>query len=321
MISRYLAASAAFLLTAAELPGVAAAQPVLAHATSDPLAQMQMEAKAKAADLRQAWLASGHAQSPAVVTPAITAGKLITTQLNVGDPPAAPIVSISYSTGAAGLCSINMSFSSATSAQSLSVYYSTPYKAPPQTQGTVKIQQVGWAFGTGAFNPYSAAGNWHLTAASISDCAGNYATYDSAHLAPLFNTLKLKLINNRKPDTAAPVVTAGTILTPKVSLSSASPTFRAQLAVSDNVSGLSYILITVCPPSGSGGSCWVSNTHPPMPLRSGNAKSYTYIGSAITGQWTIQQFGVCDIASNCIYDTNSADIVALFGTNTFKVTN
>jgi hypothetical protein len=58
-----------------------------------------------------------------------------------------------------------------------------------------------------------------------------------------------------------------------------------------------------------------------MPLLSGKAKSFTNIGSAITGQWTIQQLGVCDIAGNCLYDTNSADIQSLFGTTTFKVTN
>jgi hypothetical protein len=322
MIFKFSTAAAAMTLSAmTAFAGAATAKPIVARAASDTLAHTQLEGRAMADELRRAWLASGRVL-PVAVTPTITSGKILTTKLNVANAPAAPIVSISFSTSSAGLCSVSLSFSSATSGQHLSIYYSTQYKAPAQTQGTVKIQQVGNSFGTGAFNVYSAPGGWNLNSASISDCAGNYTSYSSAQLMPLFNTTTLQLINNQKPDTTAPVISAGSILTPKVSLSSVSPDFGAQFTVSDDVSGLSYVLVTVCPPSGSGGSCWVTNAHPSNPFLSGKQKAYVYLGGqSITGQWTIEQMGVCDIAGNCVYDTNSADIISLFGTNTFKVTN
>jgi hypothetical protein len=211
---------------------------------------------------------------------------------------------------------------SANPGQSLFVYYNAPFKAPSPANGTLKFQQVGLGYGTGAFNPYSAPGKWNLASGSVSDCAGNYTSYNAAQLQPLFNTTSIIVVNKQKPDTSPPLVSTGTILTPKVSLSSQFPDFGTLLTVSDDVSGVSYTLVSVCPPSGSGGSCWVSNIHPPTPILNGKTKNYVYLGSqSITGQWTIFEVGICDIAGNCVYDTNSADIVSLFGTNSFRVTH
>lgn len=270
---------------------------------------------ARAIALRQAWVASGH--PPTTTAPVIVSGKILTPALNVTTAPAAPQISVKFETGPAGLSYIQAYFVSDTSGQ---VRYATYYApgdvdAPSPTKGTLKIEQpVG-----GALSLYSAAGSWTLASLTIQDAAGNYTSYSGSDLASLFPGLNITVANSGTPDTQNPVITAGKILTPTVKLSSAYPSFRTQLTVSDNLSGVASVCVYVQEPGSGGGFC--DDGTPPSPLLSGTVQGDTILKGDPPGTWTIFGYQICDVAGNCVFDTSPSDMQALFGTTTFTVTN
>ena len=307
----------------------------LPGATTDAFAQMQGEAEARAAGLRRAWLASGHGdEAPPSIPPTITSGTMLVQSLDVTKPPAAPKVKLVFQTGNSGISSVYLYFYPASAnGQQLYLSHSVTYHSLPVTQGTWTLQDVGDGYGSGAFNPYSSAGKWLLTSAYIYDQAGHYTSYGQAQLATAFGCsgstgcITVKVTNGGTPDVTAPVITAGKILTPQVSLSATSPTFAADLTLSDDVSGVRYTSVRVCPPGTTSG-CVSYTNYTTSPFRNGKNTNYDWVcggtghcNTTPTGHWTIYSFGTCDVAGNCVYDSDTTDILNLFGTTTFKVTN
>lgn len=266
--------------------------------------------------------ASAQVKGPAAGgTCQITAGQLVTTSLNVAKQPAAPEISVTYQNCNPGLLQIDAYFlSSSTPVQRLETSFNLgSVKAPPSTQGTIKFKQIGSQYGFGQFNPYSAAGTWTLTDIYIRDLATVYTHYDQAALTPLFNTLTLNLTNNGKPDTTAPLITSGELLTPTVSINS-HPYFFANLGLSDDVSGVVSAYVAVRPPGN--GSPVTYYKYLPLPLKKGTVKAFDYLGKqTVTGTWTIYSVFACDVAHNCTYITSPTDIQNLFGTTTFELVN
>ena len=202
----------------------------------------------------------------------------------------------------------------------MNLTYTTSAGVPPLTKGTLKLQRVGGAFGQGGFNLYSAPGPWTLTALSIFDEAGNGTRYSQDQLAGLFPSLTVNVTNVGTPDTAVPLISPGKLLTPEVSLGSASPTFDVSMAVSDDISGVQFGEVSVAPPDNSSGRS--AQNSGPSPILNGNLRVFVPMnGATVTGQWKILQFGSCDVAGNCSFDNNPADVQSLFGTTTFQVTN
>lgn len=282
---------------------------------SPQLSSIRARVEARGEALRQAWLSSGH--PPTTTTPTIVSGKILTPTLNVIMAPAAPQISVKFQTGPAGLSYIEAYYVSDSSGQ---VRYATYYApgdvdAPSPTKGTLKIEQaVGGALGL-----YSAAGSWTLETLTIQDAAGNYAAYSGSALASLFPSLNFTVTNSGTPDTQNPVINAGKILTPTVKLSSAHPSFRTSLTVSDNLSGVASVCVFVQEPGSGGGFC--DDGTPPSPLLSGTVQGDTILKGDPTGTWTIYGYQICDVAGNCVFDTSASDIQALFGTTTFAVIN
>jgi hypothetical protein len=271
---------------------------------------LRMEARSQA--LRRAWLATGHVAGAAA--PAITAGKLLTPNLNVVKPPAAPEITLTYQ-AAAGLAVIGGCFTSNTSSQEICLQYFLPPGPPAPTGGNVTLERPGGE--GGSLSLYSAAGAWTLTDLYINDLSGANAVYNQSEIASLFTGgSTFEVTNNGSPDTADPVITAAKVLTPTVRLSSANPAFGAQLTISDNLSGVGEICIDVADPHGNEYSCGYDI--PPSP-RSGAVDTGTSIAGGPAGTWTILDYDVCDVASNCVYDSNPSDIQSLFGTTTFRV--
>jgi hypothetical protein len=303
----------------------AAVQPAKAEpqlsTESNPSAQAKADMFARFAEQRRQWRASGHkfAPGPTAGTCQITAGKLVTTRLDVAKEPAAPVVSVTYKNCTPGFLSVDAYFYSATSPRQYlqTTYNAGTFDAPTAKAGTVTFKQVGGRYGNSALNPYSAAGHWTLTDIYIADRTGSYSHYAQAALTPLFDTLTLRVTNSGTPDAAAPLITSGEVLTPKVSISS-QPYFFTKLHLSDDVSGLAYLYVWV---QGPGGSPSVINyTYLPLPLKGAAVQTYDYLGNqTATGTWTIFAVNVCDIAHTCTNLTNAADIQALFGTTTFKL--
>jgi hypothetical protein len=270
--------------------------------------------EARAAELRQAWLASGRPRP--TTAPVIVSGKILTPTLNVTVAPAAPEISVKFQTGPAGLAYIVAYYYSDTSGQLRYATYYAPgdFDAPSPAKGRLKIEQPIY----GALGLYSAAGSWTLEQLTIADAAGNSTVYTGSQLASLFPSLNITVTNSGTPDTQKPVVTAGKILTPTVKLSSAYPSFRAKLTVSDNLSGVANVCVYVQEPGTGGGFC--DDGTPPSPLLSGTVDGDTILKGDPTGTWTIFGYQVCDVAGNCVFDDSAADVQALFGTTTFTVT-
>jgi hypothetical protein len=305
-------AAVAAIAICACLPSAQAAPPPGAEA------RIQAQAKAHAAELRSKWLASGHQLEEPGAAPKILKGKLLTNKLDVADQPAAPELYVKFKTGASGVEELYAYFYS-TSGQELTVFYDYDYYAPPLTAGSWTIQQVGSNFGYGTFNAYSEPGTWTLSYAYIYDKAGNYTYYSGSDLTDLFGRVTLDLKNRGKPDTVAPVVLSGHLLTKKVSIGGDSPYFAATIKASDNRSGVRYMYVSLQSPSGD---TYVGNSYSlPSPTRKATATVYDYLGDQTErGTWTIYEYEVCDIAYNCIYDSTPADIMTLFGTTTIQVT-
>ena len=314
-IARSLLACAALCLGSNIALAQTAPQRIVYPGMSPQLSMIKTRVEARAAALRQAWLTSGNPRT--TTAPAIVSGKLLTPTLDVTVAPAAPQISVKFTTGPAGLSYIIAYFYSDTSGQSRYAEYYAPgdVDAPSPTKGTLKIEEpVGGALGL-----YSAAGSWTLETIYIADAAGNFTAYDEDQLSSLFPSLNITVTNSGTPDTQNPVIAAGKILTPTVKLSSAYPSFRTQLTVSDNLSGVASVCVFVQEPGAGGGFC--NDGVPPSPILNGTIDGDTILKGDPVGTWTIFGYQICDVAGNCVFDTSPTDVQALFGTTTFNVTN
>ena len=289
-------------------------------------AKLLSRLEARAAAARRAWLASGHETRTAA--PAITSGELLTPNLNVAKAPAAPEVSVDYQ-AAAGLSLISACFDSNMTTQTICSYYFVPFGLKGPTGGKVEIEEpysnntgdgVGAGISDGSLSLYAAPGDWSLSSLFIADISGAFVYYDQSQIATLFpGGSTINVTNSGTPDTSPPVILSGKVLTPVVKLSSPNPGFGAELTVSDNLSGIGQICVDVSAPNNTEYAC--DDNLPPSP-QSRVVLAGTYIGkSAPTGAYTIADYSVCDVAGNCVFDSNSADIQSLFGTTTFTVTD
>jgi hypothetical protein len=276
---------------------------------------------ARVGALRADWAArtADAAVPQSYALPSITKGSLLTTSLNVTTPLAAPTLSVSFTTDTPGLSYMCYEFSGPGGGQYLESCYDS---GQPLTKGTLVLQAPE---GGGVFGLYAAPGTWTLSYIYLVDTAGDFQSYQGSALTAIFQPSTFALTNAGTPDTMPPTVTSGKILTPSISLSSATyPKFLAQLGVGDNLSGVASVLVYIEPPGGTFGLAYYSYT--PHPLLTGTAVAADYLfsetgGSIPTGIWTVDGFGACDIATNCYEDFNPADIKKLFGKNKFKVTD
>jgi hypothetical protein len=284
-------------------------------------AQIEAREATRAAEIRRAWIESGHALDARFIPPVLLSGKILTSSINVRTAPASPRTRIKFKTGQSGLSTISLYFYSATTSQAIYLYYSIPYQAAGPTDGTVNMQHpAGPSYGSsGAFNLYSAAGTWTLTNAYIYDQAGHSTFYSGAALDALFpDGRTISVVNNGSPDTGNPSVTAGEVLTPVIHKSTDPLTFSAKLTVSDDISGVAYCYVLITAPDSSVNIAY--GNYPPSPVPSGKVIAYNYLGSnPKKGLWTIAAVGVSDVTGNSIYISGATNIMDLFGTTTFRV--
>jgi len=286
------------------------------------LALSRSRLEARAAELRQAWVSSG----PRALTaaPSIISGKLITRSINTIRAPAAPKFSIKFA-ATAGLATISATFMSQSAGQYLLSGHNAGFGIPAPTSGTIDIQEPFMGItgdqGRGGLSLYAAPGTWTLVSLSIIDKSGTTTTYDQSQIAGLFpGGSTITVTNPASPDTTAPLVTAGKVLTPTVHLSSAPASFGARMTVSDDISGVVLPCVFVQPPGATTPFCATEAVA--APVTSGTVESWTYIGGfGQTGTGAITGYELCDAAGNCLVDSNAADVQALFGRTTFTVAN
>jgi hypothetical protein len=297
-----LAAAAAFVLGSGS--GLADTYPVhlrIAHGQSivDAMRQARMPAPRHP-----------DASGAKIVNPTITGGAVTSGTLTAGQANSIPVLQFSFLAKTYGFQFASFTFTSPNGAESVTYYYY------PRTY----VRQATITFSPDVNVPYYAQpGQWQLTAAAIYDNQYNSTQYDQAQAAALIQNPYVTVINNGPVDITPPVVTAGQVLTPTVSLSSPRPVFQATLTGTDDISGMELAVVGIEPP-GSGFS--QADEYPvPFPLLSGafNAYSPIFAGQP-TGTWAITFYALCDVAGNCFSDQNPADIQALFGTTSFTVT-
>jgi hypothetical protein len=252
---------------------------------------------------------SGSAAGRTVAPPAITAAKILTPSVSVRTAPGYGLFSFTFT--APGYYNYNNFIFTGPSGQTVDVGYSI---APP---GAEKAGSIVF------FNPfsiYTQPGTWTLTEAQIGDLLGNVTVYSGTKLAALFPSLTLKIVNTGPYGSTAPTVTSGKIETPKVSLSGKLPFFRATLAATDDLSGIESTYIYLNEPDGT--------AYPGFPLILQTTQGLKVNATAgvllntpglPTGTWSVTGYSVCNVAGNCLTETDAATLKQQFGTTTFDV--
>jgi hypothetical protein len=304
---------------------VALAAPQIAHAAGTPLPHVivlrQGETGAQA--LRRMRLnemlalhgitAVTHPASatPDSASPAITSGSIVTTALNVAVPPATPEIKFTYNTP--GLLYYAYFAFVSPAGNELYVQYATP--VPTSKKGTIAFEDLLSRIGL-----YAQPGTYTMIAAGITDGSFAQTDYSQSQLQAIFSNLTFSVTNTGAVDFTPPTISAGKILTNTVSLSAAFPFFRSSITAADDVSGVAYPIVFISPP-GDGGFGYSFNNYAPLPLLSGKFANATSVAGEPTGTWSIIGYGACDVAENCFIDETQADILSLFGKDSFKVTN
>jgi hypothetical protein len=244
-----------------------------------------------------------------VAPPAITAAKILTPSVSVRTAPGYGLFSFTFN--APGYYNYNNFVFTGPSGQEVVAGYAI---SPPGAEKTGSIV---------FFNPfsiYTQPGTWTLTLAQIGDLSGNVTNYTGAQLAALFPSLTLKIVNTGPYGRTPPTVTSGKIETPKVSLSSASPFFRATLAATDDLSGVEASYIYLNEPDGTAYPGFTLLLQTTQGLKV-NAEAGALLNTPglPTGTWSITGYSVCNVAGNCITVTDTATLKQQFGTTTFDV--
>ncbi len=279
--------------------------------------------QALTSSLRQQWAArAALGRSPtAIVEPSVSAGKILTPTVNVGLAPGVPELQITVKSGTVGLNSFIVSMTSPSGLRSVSTGFVSPpgYPAEPRTE-TIKFQ-VTSPFTNDGFGLYTQPGGWTLSGLTLFAKDGQIVNYNGTEIAALFPSLTVNVVNDGTPDVTAPAILNGSILTPTVSLSAASPIFAARLGVKDDVSGVASVSLGISGPAGSSinTNAYVATS---APVLKGSVIPYLQIQATYpAGTYTITSVGACDVAQNCTYVTASADIASILGTTTFDVTD
>jgi hypothetical protein len=274
-----------------------------------------------------------HAEVAAVAPPTLVSGAISGAKITIGSGIASPTIVFKY-TAPGTLIAWSFTFTSPhgtyrylaqATVQAPSGYFG--FLPPAGTSGTIEFSDEAYPFSL-----YAEAGTWKLTSAGLVDLAGNVSIYTGGALAKLFPSLALTVVNAGKQDFVPPVVASGKLLNLVVSLSSPLPYLGAFVTLTDNLSGaiIGGFYLTqpdgkpyygYFPPAYDAIAPAVPGTSGPGPVTAGGFQFGDQIApGSPTGKWTIAGYQVCDVAGNCAKDTNSADVLKLFGTTSFVVT-
>jgi hypothetical protein len=315
---RYLVAALAALVV---VNGAAASKPatnglVFTPGASPTLAMAEASFRAHAAQLRKDWLAAGNPDLP-TSHPSILGGRILTPTINVERQLAAPAIQVGFESSSSGLESVSFLFRSTTTDQWIQSTYTVPSSHPAMTHGTLTIQapnQSDWAGNPnpGVFGPFTAPGTWMLQQIDIADRDGG-----SGGVGCSFLSCAIHVINHISPDVTPPMVIAGRVLTPTVSLGRRTPSFGVEMTVADNLSGVANGILLISDPNNRGPAYFDLNATA-APVREGKVRLFQSVAGGPAGTWTIVGVVLYDAAGNVLDDH---DVQSLFGTTTFTVTD
>lgn len=304
--------SSGFLSGVAVLAGMAGAPSSPAQAANSAWASGQ-DPQDRASALRAEWLARGHTvqELAATAPPRLTGGNVTASTITAGKAGEFPSLRVAFATDTPGLSSILLTFASPNG----ETFYGGGYG----TFGYEQSGDVSFAIVT-PISLYAAPGQWTLVNATVFDNAGNSTSYGSFQLAALFKNLSFTVVNPGPVASAPPRILAGHLLNTTVSLSTTLPELLATLQVKDGQGpGVYQDYVIIQPPGAT--YQFYSFLPNPKPVRGGTLQANSIFGpNSPTGTWTITGYGSCDFANNCSGSMRDADVVALFGTDSFTVT-
>jgi len=272
------------------------------------LALHEAQFDAKTAELTAKWQAAGHSAA-ATAAPTITSGAVTAATLTAGEGGQYPTIKFAYK-AAAGLSAVSFVFLS----PNKQTYNSADYYEPSYaTGGTISFASIA------QLSPWSAPGTWTLTAVKITDLAGNSTVYSGSQVQSLFKARTYTVANTGLADQVPPHIVRGSLPSNTVSLSAAYPLLVASITAADAGSGiwLAYVLIQQPGQSYS----FYEQVPVPLPVARGAINADTVFASFDTpGTYNIVGYGVCDFAQNCTVGSTPAEVTALFGTDTFTLT-
>jgi hypothetical protein len=258
--------------------------------------------------------AAGDRASATAAPPSISGGAVTAATLTAGQPGQYPSISFSYQANA-GLASVSFVFTGPQAKHTTGDVYNFAdlYESGYVTGGTISFASIS------QLSPWSQPGTWTLSAIKITDLAGASTIYTAAQVAALFTAKTYKVVNTGPSDGIPPKILGGRLPSPTVSLSAKFPLLTAAIHASDAGSGIWIAYIVFQPP----GQSFTEYEDVPvaLPVTRGWINADTVFASYDSpGTYTIVGYGVCDFAQNCTTSTSDADVIKLFGTDSFTLT-
>jgi hypothetical protein len=263
----------------------------------------------------------GLAPAAALAQPAIVSGYIGTAPVDVSRAAASPKFFLNIK-GVATSIVVQFRSPSGSATGSLMFEELAGFTGPSSLgpiSGNVTLQ--GYRSGNGGsgetLSPYAQPGLWTLT--NVAVCGNTTpacSQYDSASaLKAIFPSITFRVINPKSADFTPPVVAAGQVVTPTVSVSH--DTFaRLNLAASDNLSGV-FVLSATAFLQGTSNNLFFQSSQPLAPVTKGIFKLDTNIlPTTPRGSYTITFVTASDIAGNVTTITDAATITRIFGTGT-----
>ncbi|MEJ5367893.1 MAG: Ig-like domain repeat protein [Bryobacteraceae bacterium] len=156
----------------------------------------------------------------------------------------------------------------------------------------------------GVFPRYSETGQWRLQFLTITDRAGNAATYTRDQLAAMGFPTVLTLTG--ASDTLAPLLVSYSFSPSSITLTGSSVTLTGTITATDNLSGLYLAYIAFYSPSGQQRvDCYPQPGAPNSgtPLNGSYNCSGTFTPGMETGTWRVQFVELRDVVGNARYYT------------------
>jgi len=142
-------------------------------------------------------------------------------------------------------------------------------------------------------------GMWTVSEVAVSDSAGNVLKFSTAGLLQRGWPTTVN-VTTSTPDTATPTSTGFAILTPTIDPTPGNVSAVYSVALSDNASGISDVVVVLTGPSGE---LLLGNYHSSSPSKnlSTSITSEVFYNKAQAGTWTVMAVLAADAAGNVVY--------------------
>ena len=271
--------------------------------------------------------AIGFASSGAFAAPppSLTSGQVLTATINVANPKSLPIIKVAVS-APAGIATCSFLLTSPAGASYVLNGCAEPpgilsgsfeASAGPLFSGVLPTDPSGAAEIANQPSVYLQSGTYTLTAAQLTDWAGNSTSYDASQLAAIFGKPTIAVVNKGTPDYTPPTAVSAQIDTPIVDVSKPNATVKVTVKVTDNYSGVRVVGVSAMLPGVAGAEFSLSGI-PAVPTTAGNIVAFDVLPSTTaTGTYYITELYLVDAAGNYFIPTNAS---AIFGGKiTFQV--